>query len=93
MKSRLKKLASSETEKMYNEIIVSLDNMSNMAHIWSVREVIRGFTTWDFYTGSLTESIDDETVKDIIQQVKNYVEEIRNDEELLNEIHDIVYRY
>lgn len=97
MKSRLKKIVASEedmnVDEIYNEIKNALNSMRRRVNEWNVRDELLKLTQFGFYNGSAMGSIDEQTAKDIINQTEAYIEEIKGNEEALQEIYDIVYRY
>ncbi|MNJ90256.1 hypothetical protein D3C87_78510 [compost metagenome] len=79
-------------DEAYQETVAAIQNMQNRVNEWSVRDVIRKFTSWGFYGGQELASIDIEKSKEVLNKLSQYVEEIKNDESLF-EVYDLIYKY
>lgn len=98
--SRLRKVIANDNlndgdmslEEVYQETIDAIQNMKNRVNEWAIRDVVRKFTSWGFYSGQELATIDVEKSKDVLNELSQYVEEIKNDESLF-EVYDLVYKY
>jgi hypothetical protein len=91
--SRLKKTASNELELIFEDVKTAFRNMQKRTGEWAIRDIVTRLTSFGFYEGQVMVSVDPDGAKLILEQMIMDVENIKDDEESLYEIYDVVYNF
>jgi hypothetical protein len=58
---------------------------------WNVRDIVTDLTKMDFYPDKSFDSLDEDSAKSILNQIKNSIDDLNEDEIL--QIYDKIYQY
>jgi len=79
--------------EMLKDVNSAISWMSKNTNEWAVRDTLIKFTHFGFYKGNVMASIDEETARKIITQLKEYVKQIEDNKRNLNEVYAIIHFY
>ena len=80
-------------EEVKQEVLDTISDMKSRVNEWSVRDTLKHFTSYGFWSGSDMASIDMDIAREIATELYNYVEEFRAGDPNIDEVYDDLYRH
>lgn len=80
-------------EEVKQEVLDIIKDMKRRVNEWSVRDTLKHFTSYGFWSGSEMASIDIDTAREIATELYDYVEEFPAGHPNIEEVYDDLYKH